>query len=249
MKTQMIISSAIALGFVYTLQAIGAAVGPTAQGSVPPGCGKIEGRILDERSLPIEGVRVYSFVRDRPGRGRIHDALTDTDGRFTLDCAEPGENGIYLSKESDGYPDTLYTPFLDRRLIPIVRVVDQETVRGVEIHLGPKSGRLIVHVIDGSTLRPIENARLILCRGDDLDQCSWRGFSPGGELSMLLPPIPVCIKIEAPAYESWFYRKDPSPGKKVSVADVAMQGGWATPFQVHPMETKSLTIPLRRATK
>ena len=62
MKTQMIISSAIVLGFVYTLQPIGAAVGPVAQGSAPPGCGKVEGRILDEHSLAIEGVRVYSSV-------------------------------------------------------------------------------------------------------------------------------------------------------------------------------------------
>jgi len=112
MKTQMIISSAIALGFVYSLQAIGAAVGPTALGSVHPGCGKIEGRILDEHSIPIEGVRVYSFVRDRPGRGRIHDALSDTDGKFTLDCAEPGKTESISLTRAMRIPTRSIPPFL-----------------------------------------------------------------------------------------------------------------------------------------
>jgi hypothetical protein len=249
MKTRTSISFAIAIALAYALYPAAIPFRLTAQEPTAPGCGRVEGRVTDQDGLPLEQVRVYSLVNDRPGRGRVHDTQTGSDGRFILDCVEPGPNGIYVSKEEEGYPDTYWTPFISRDLIPFVNVVGQETIRGVEIRLGPKSGRLSLRVLDASSLGPVENAKLIMCRADDPNKCSWRGFPSNDEISMLLPPVTLAIKIQAPGYEDWFYRKDSSTAQKSPAHDVVIEGGFSTPLSIRPMETKSLVVSLRPTKK
>jgi hypothetical protein len=151
MKPKILFLAFLALLFTSALP-FGRAVGHLQGGEIAPGCAVIEGRVVDEAGQPLVGAKVYSMVIDHPGRGRLPSTITDAEGRFSLKCAELGKNGVYVSKEGDGYPDSLFTPFLDRSLIPIVDAPDQKTIAGLEVHAPPRSGRLSIRVIDRKTL-------------------------------------------------------------------------------------------------
>src|SRR5438132_1769724 len=127
---------------------------------ISPGCGVIEGRVLDEKGQPVIGAKVTSWVLDYPGPGRIFSTDTDTQGNFILTCAKPGRNAIHVGKEDEGYPSTFEIPFIDPKLIPVITVSEQKVSRGVEVRLGPKAGKLVGQVIDASTRKPIHEVKL-----------------------------------------------------------------------------------------
>src|SRR5213596_1207241 len=62
---------------------------------IRPGCGAIEGHVLDDSGAPVSGVMVFSLTMDRPPRARTLDvsAISGTDGAFFLGCVEPWMNG------------------------------------------------------------------------------------------------------------------------------------------------------------
>ena len=176
------------------------------------GCGLIKGRVLDGAGHPVAGVKIYSLIMDRPPRGREYSTTTDTQGEFSLTCAELGKNSVYIAKEGDGYPDTLLTPFIDPKSVPIINVTAQSRDE-VEVHLPPKAGKLNVRVIDAATGRPIDGAILTLCRASspfDCHQMNANQTSLG--LSQLMPAVPFTIKAAAPGHADQSYSGDMPKG-------------------------------------
>src|SRR5438046_2896446 len=68
-------------------------------------CGSIEGRVLDKNGLPVSGAKVYSEATDHPSGPNSARASSETDskGRFFIGCAEPGRNGVGVTKEDEYY--------------------------------------------------------------------------------------------------------------------------------------------------
>ena len=205
--------------------------------SIPHGCGVITGRVIDTQGNPVAGVEVRAMITDHVPRGRLFSSITDSDGKFSIPCVEPGKNGVYTSKEDDGYPDNLLTPFRNAAMRPkldehpIVDVVDQKITAGVEIRLGPPAGRLTVQVTDANTSAPIENATITFCMADDAKVCQSIDIGKSGEYSILLPPIPLTLKVSAPKYQDWRYQNQKSTEK----ADI---------LQVSPKGNERLTVSL-----
>lgn len=104
---------------------------PSDQGIVA-GCGVVKGRVVNDSGHPVAGAKVSSMITDRPPRGRLMSSQTDARGEFTIRCAQPGPNRVYVSKEDQYYPDTFLSPFVDARIIPFVNVVEQGVTEGVE---------------------------------------------------------------------------------------------------------------------
>lgn len=233
MKIQLfslVLAAALGTGGVFY------ALSPRQQVSqdIAPGCGVVRGRVVDERGRPVSGVKVYSMILDRPPRGREFSTVTDQQGLFFLGCAEPGRNAIYVAKEEENYPDTLRTPFIDNRLIPVVNVSNRQVTRDVEIRLPPKAARLTGRIVDALSQQPIEGATLTLCRVDYPYDCrSLNANQTKTGFSQLIPPMALKIKASAPGHEDWFYGGDGSQ-KRAEVVLLA------------PQRVKNLVIALKR---
>ena len=172
-------------------------------------CGVVTGEVLDQNGRPVARAKVYSLTLEHLPRGRQQSTLTNEKGIFTLGCVELGRNSIYVGKEDEGYPDTLLTPFLDRKLKPIINV-SGEGVQQIELRLPPKAARLNVQVVDAATRRPIEGATLTLCRLDYSRECHQMNANQTAKgFSQLLPPIALSLKASAPDHEDWFYNEGP----------------------------------------
>ena len=201
--------------------------------NIAAGCGVIEGRVLDQAGHPVTGAKVSSMINDRPPRGRLMWALSDAEGRFTLTCAQPGSNMVYVSKEDEYYPDTFLSPFVDVKLIPVVNVDEQGVTGNVEVHLPPKGGKVVAQVINAETQQPVDGASITLCRADDPNKClTINATSQNAQFEKVVPPIRLTVKVSAPGYEDWYYKKGNAsiePGKML----------------LAPGSTKGLTILLR----
>jgi hypothetical protein len=173
-------------------------------------CGSIEGLVLNKMGLPVSGVKVYSEVSDRPGGvDRGSSSETDSNGRFSIGCAEAGRNGVSVSKEDEYYADTLLVSRIDPRNIPVttVNVVEGQTVKGVVIHLPPQSGRLNIRVVDANAGGPVKDATVTVCRRNALaNPHRPRCFvTHGMSFSGLMAPIDYTIKASAPGYIDWHF--------------------------------------------
>src|SRR6266576_530141 len=145
MKTWMVVFSLIFIGCCTSTES--SQVPQTTDSR----CGVVRGRVVDQKGVPVSGVRVYSMIMDRPPRARSADRGTGTDenGAFSLSCVEPGTNGIYVNKEADYYADTMLTPFFTKpSLAPTLHITGGQAINGVEIHLGPRAGKLNGQVVD-----------------------------------------------------------------------------------------------------
>ena len=135
-------------------------------------------------------------------------SLTDAKGRFTLTCAQPGSNRVYVSKEDQYYPDTFLNPFVDTKLIRIVNVVEQGVTEGVQVHLPPRGGKVVAQVIDAATQQPVDGASMTFCRADDPGKClTINATSPNAHFEKVLPSIRLRVKVSAPGYEDWYYKE------------------------------------------
>lgn len=215
MKMQLLLFLFAVLGMSASFHAVTPFYGSSQ--NIAVGCGVIEGRVLDEDGRPVTGARVSSMVNDRPPRGRLTAALSDAEGRFTLTCAQPGRNMVYVSKEDEYYPDTFLNPFVEAKIIPVVNVAEQRVTENVEVHLPPKGGKVIAQVIDAATQQPVDGASMTLCRVDDPNKCfTINATFPNAQFEKLLPPIRLTVKVSAPGYGDWYFKEDTDsmePGK------------------------------------
>jgi hypothetical protein len=166
--------------------------------------GTIEGHVVTSEGMPVAKATVYAF---RNGRHLL--GVADEHGKFTLPVLV-GKHRISAHKESEGYPDLLwsfYSEAYGREGFPIVNVEENQVVQGVIVRLGPKASRLFIRVIDAKTKRPIRDASLALNhKGKPGTLFQPGGTNMDGEFDTLIPPsVPINVVVKAPGYKTWRY--------------------------------------------
>lgn len=200
-----------------------------------PAFGAVAGRVVDLDGRPIAGATVDIRPVDQPVvPGALPLAYTDEQGNFFLDGVTPGTHVIFASKEEAGYPSTYLAFFIvDPDAILKVNVNNKQVTESVLVRLGPKAGRLIAHVVDAETTRPVEEAEVIFYREEKpADYFSFGLNKEPGKFEHLLPSLPLRMKISAPGYDDWFYGQDGTKER----ADILL---------LAPDTTKELAISLR----
>jgi len=174
----------------------------------------VEGRVVTNDGMPVANATVYAL---RDCRSFLN--VTDDQGNFTLPVLA-GKHRISAYKESDGYPDLLwsfYSEAYGREGFPIVNVEENQIVRGVIVRLGPEASRLFIRVIDARTKRPIRDASLALNhKGKPETRFEPGGTKMDGEFDTLIPAsLPINVVLKAPGYKTWRYVKGGSVDRDV----------------------------------
>jgi hypothetical protein len=190
--------------------------------------GTLTGRVLTPDGLPMPGASVYALSQERP-MGRLPMSPTDGQGEFRFDDLIPGKYVLSASKEDEGYaPSDSTFHSGGSTQPPEVTIFDGQTTAGVTVYLGPKAARLIGHIVDVATNKPIKNPQglqMTLRRMDDPESLFITGPDLDGEYSILVPPVPITIEVSAPGREK----------KRIG------------PLQLTKEEIRRLDIPLRAA--
>jgi Carboxypeptidase regulatory-like domain len=172
-----------------------------SQTTAAPGLGSVEGVVLDQQGKPIPGADVYALPEEDMRRP-VASTTTDSAGRFLLRDLPAARVYIYAYKESDGYPNGFAAFFAlpnDQSLV-VVKVEAGQTTT-ITIKRGARSAHLKVHITDENGNRM--GAGLTLTREDQ----GGENYSMGtdGEISMLVPPVPFRVTVDADGYEPWHY--------------------------------------------
>jgi hypothetical protein len=179
---------------------------PTVIGS---GKGQIEGTVVTAQRTPITGAMVYLF-----GDGRSPVTITDQNGRFVFKEVSAGSHKLVAYKESDGFPNMIWSFYSEAYRntgVRLVNVSEKQTTRNLLISLGPKAGRLLIDVIDARTKRFIRSAEIALNHEGKPKTLMKSGTNRADRgFDILVPPsIRIEITINAPGYRPW-----PSGGKR-----------------------------------
>jgi carboxypeptidase family protein len=170
--------------------------------------GTISGRVLDADGRPVESVIVTAENTARPARN-LPRADTNEDGEFTIDGLVAGRYELYTRKEEDGYPRTEFNLYDSGTPNPEVQVYPRQTAQRITLRLGPKAALLTGEVVDAVTRRPLKYAEVTVRRVDFADRFLRTGLSLPvelGEFELLVPSLPVTVKVAATGYEDWYYQ-------------------------------------------
>ena len=186
--------------FIYRILSISLLLAAIGTGQKPPS-GSVQGIVLDDHEQPLPDATVYAL----PEGDMLHQLRTRTgpEGTFTLDGVPPGGVYVHAYKESAGYPYDFFSFFCayDRPLIKTH--VEAETVtRGVVVRLGARAGRLNIEVTDqdGTPVNAYPGIQLSFDR-DDIPGPYRMGAR--AKESLLIPPVPFRLTVEAQGYEPW----------------------------------------------
>jgi hypothetical protein len=165
----------------------------------------VTGTVVDEQGQPVEGAWVSAEV----GNGRVPRGRSDSKGQFSLRIERPGTYTVSAEHLEKGYPNAalffygkLWQPSLGQVIID-----ETSTPAPVKIKLGPKAGRLVLTILDGSTNKPIEGGSVDLCRvGEPNSFWSISKAWPKGHYEILTPEVPFTIKFQT-WHGEWVDRK------------------------------------------
>jgi hypothetical protein len=163
--------------------------------------GSVQGVVLDQQSKPIPNASVYANLEEDMRRP-VAVTTTDSAGKFLLRDLPPKRVYIYAYKESDGYPNGFAAFFAlpnDQSLV--VTKVEAGQTTTITIKRGARSAYLKVHIMDENGSRI--GAGLTLTREDQHGDSYAMGTD--GEVSMLVPPVPFRLTVDAEGYEDWHY--------------------------------------------
>ena len=194
--------------------------------------GAIRGRVLDSKGKPIIKARVGA---SRLVSGLLPSAFTDDQGEFFIGDLKPGIYMLTVSKEDDGYPNTISSFHYSPKIPPQASVYAGRVTSNIVIQLGPKAAKLIAHLFDAMTNQPVEEAEISLRRVDNPNYsylASPTQSQRRGTFQVLVPSVPITLKVSAPGYENWYYGKDGSKEKTGAI-------------RLEPGTTMELTIFLK----
>lgn len=164
--------------------------------------GMVEGIVRDLNGTAIPEASVYA-LNETEMRKRI-TTTADSNGKFVLRNVPPGTFHIHAYKESAGYPDSFFSFFAtSKKAWQQVIVESGRTTGGIIIELGPKYATLKLSIHNESG-EPVGSA-LTFTRTDDLQRPYSRGSNGDGDTTLLVPPVPFRLKVEAKGYETWNY--------------------------------------------
>ncbi|HEX8138118.1 MAG TPA: carboxypeptidase-like regulatory domain-containing protein [Pyrinomonadaceae bacterium] len=191
----------------------------------------ITGRVLDAAGSAVAGVNVYAFPVE-PMVGRLPAATSDKDGGFSIAVERTGRYILATSKLTDGYPSS-YSSFYNPSGASLTEVLVEEdkAPTPVNIQLGPKAGKLVVHIQDAETQRAPQQMQVSICRVEAPMHCE-RHSPPEtvGLYRALVPAVRLTIHVSAAGYRDWFSNEE-----------------LGAPLMVDANETRELNISLQRA--
>lgn len=167
------------------------------------GVGTVEGLVLTCDGVPIANAIVYA-VQD----GRTPFTLTDISGKFVLEYVAVGSRRILAYKESDGFPNrfwSFYSQVYGDKDSLDVSVRENESSRGVIVHLCQKASKLSIQVVDLETKRPVGDAEIAMNHKGKPKTL----FKPGlthsdGRIEVLVPAsVPISLTVTADGYNLW----------------------------------------------
>lgn len=198
--------------------------------------GTIEGQVFDDNGRTVAEATIY-LIKVGELKSLLPTATSDQNGKFSITNLRPGLYELHGSKEKERYSDS-GSEFYSNGLTPQqqVAVLGGQVTSNAVVRLA-KAAKLTGRVVDASTGKAIENARITLHRIDQPQSFYRTGLNPPrlkGGFSLLAPPAPFTITVSALGYEDWTYSGSDN-GKRTDV------------LQLAPEKTKDFTIALRPA--
>ncbi len=216
----------LGLGLLYSM-----APAQSTDQRIPAGFGAIEGRVVDADGSPVAGVKVYA-EREGPD-GILPVVLTNKNGRFFLRLVQWSYR-VFAAKDVKGYEDVFtfsnFAPWVVN-----VSVHNSQVTRGIVVRLNTRQAKLVGQVKDAKTGKIIVNPKILLCREVQPKHCvgaSTDAQSASNQFRLLIPSVPLGIKVSAPGYQDWYYGKD---GSKEH----------AEPLKLDPNSMKEITVLLQ----
>lgn len=197
--------------------------------------GAVEGIVVTREGIPVADATVYILQIGRSLLGS-----TDINGMFTLAHIPVGNHKIIAYKESDGFPNlvwSFYSEAYSGEGFPVINVQENQTVRDVRVRLGPKASRLFISVIDAGTKQPIRDASVALNhKGKPKTLFKTGATTAEGSFDLLIPPsISINVVVEARGYKKWRYVKGGAVDRDA--------------IRLLPGSSKKMTVELKQVTR
>jgi hypothetical protein len=202
----------------------------------------IRGMVVDQAGLAVDDAEVCAWGTG-PMAGRLPCSGSGHNGRFSIPVSRADTYTVSAKHFAKGYPDGHFS-FYGKLWGHLVKAVIQEnsTPGPVKVVVGPKSGRLVLTILDGDTRLPIKTGSVTLCRVGEPKSC-W-GIStsfPKGRYEVLTPEVPFTIK-----FETWY---GPIPEYHGGVSS-GPSGRWvirnAFDDKARPLETVQVDLGQRK---
>ena len=175
--------------------------------------GSVSGIVLDGSGKPLPSATVYAMP-ETDMRRQFH-TKSNSEGEFVLGGLAEGSFFFSAFKESDGYPYNFFSFFLSPgEKTPVkVQVRAGESTKDVKIQLGQRAARLDIQITteDG---KPVEGASLFFTRPD---QPGRYGRGARAAESILVPPVPFHLEVQAKGYRVWQDAVAPKPGETLAL--------------------------------
>ena len=163
--------------------------------------GTIQGRVLDEKGLPLSGAKVHAEPLNGPAReGFVRYVETNEHGQYVIDRLAWGQYKVFALKEDSDYPNPYWSFYAQ---VPLLTATITRTlpVADVQVRLGPRAGILAGSVKNAITGAPV-NASIKLLRVASPDK--WISTSVAPNYRVLLPAgTEVLLEVSAPGFKPW----------------------------------------------
>lgn len=161
----------------------------------------INGQVLDENGKPVAGAGVHAYPDALSGR--VPMAVTDSEGRFTVQVRKTGRYRVGAWQRDLGYPSTV-NPFY----YPATAGSEQVMVNPnapppfITLRFAPRAGRLKIRVSEQATNEPLQSVQISLCRADAPRHCYRQNLSArDGVFSTLTSSDRVFVEVYAEGHE------------------------------------------------
>jgi hypothetical protein len=171
--------------------------------------GAIKGIVLDERSNPIPGAKVYDEPIDSARIGKDHFVETDQSGRFYLTDVPIGKTMVIATKTDLGYPDARFALFSGNEMLPTVEVKAGQITSDVVVKLLAKGGLLKGKIVDSHSRLPVAMSRITLSRVDHPEWPMETNPARDGTFEFVIPSKPMHFEVKAQGYRTWTYEGSP----------------------------------------
>lgn len=163
--------------------------------------GTIQGRVLDEKGLPLKGAKVHAEPMNGAAReGFVRYVETNEHGEYVIDRLAWGQYKVFALKEDSDYPNP-YWSFYAQGLLLTTTITRTVPVADVEVRLGPRAGILTGSIKNAITGAPV-NSSIKLLRVASPEK--WISTSVAPDYRVLLPAgTEVLLEVSAPGFKPW----------------------------------------------